>query len=382
MVDEQLLNQALERHCHRYHCSSGGIAVVHAPGRVNIIGEHTDYNLGYVLPAPLRLGITALASIRSDGKVGLASDGKPEPELFDLSVVTPELVQGWTSYPLGVIKLVEQAGSVPGINLSYVSDLPIGAGLSSSAALEVVTLRSLKTFMTLRLTPREEVQLCQRAEREYAKVNCGIMDQMVSHLGSFRQAMLIDCLTLDYSTLSLAPLIGQVVVFDSGVKHGLRESGYNTRRAECEQALAAMHAYNNQIQTFRDLTEQTVISYKEILPQPLYQRAFHVVTENARVLKCVQALKNNSIAEVGTLLNQSHASLRDHFAVSCNELDVLVELCRRQSSCYGARMIGGGFGGSVVALTAEQSTESFCRRIAEQYSRQTGRSARYYTDIL
>jgi galactokinase len=310
--------------------------VADAPGRVNLLGDHTDYNDGFVLPTAIPQR-TRVAVAAADGdRFTLYSTRMDESLSFTLD--EPPAAHH-ASYVFGCLKLVAQRGAtVPPMNLHVDSDVPMGVGLSSSAALEVACLRALRTLLSLDLDDVEVARLAQRAEIEYAGVNCGIMDQMAASLAD-RQAMLfLDTRTLARTLVPL-PADTELLVVDSGVARSLAESGYNRRRAECEEACRLLG-----VAALRDVPDAAAV---DRLPAPLRARARHVVSENARVVEAAQGV---GAARFGTLMNESHASLRDDYEVSVPALDRLAEALQRHPSVYGARLTGAGFGGACVAL--------------------------------
>jgi galactokinase len=310
--------------------------VVSAPGRVNLLGEHTDYNDGFMLPVATPQRTTVAMSMSGDELFYFYS-----PTL-DTSIDFPRngsAPQGFGSYIEGCIRLVESEGiKVPALRVYASTDLPVGAGLSSSAALEVATLRALRQLIGFELDDVKLARLAQRAEIEYARVNCGIMDQMASSLADRGHMLFIDARSLEHRLVPL-PAGAGIIVVDSGVARKLAASKYNERRAECEQAARMLG-----VASLRDVEDPDAV---ERLPTPLRQRARHVVRENLRVLEAVRGV---DAVRFGELMNDSHTSLRDDFEVSIPELDALVLALRAAPGVYGARLTGAGFGGAVVAL--------------------------------
>jgi galactokinase len=316
----------------------GGAPEVHesAPGRVNLLGEHTDYNDGFMLPVatPQRTEVALGASTDDQFHVYSATLG--ESVSFPRDGHPP---QGFASYIEGCIRLVEERGAeVPPLRVYASTELPVGAGLSSSAALEVATLRALRKLLGFELDDVSLARIAQRAEIEYAKVNCGIMDQMASSLADRNHMLFIDARSLEYQLQAL-PVNSEVIVIDSGVKRSLATSKYNERRAECEEAARQLG-----VPSLRDVADPASV---EALPPPYRQRARHVVLENLRVLEAATGVR---ATRFGTLMNESHASLRDDYEVSIPELDQLAASLSRQPDVFGARLTGAGFGGACVAL--------------------------------
>ena len=333
----------------------GGLpqAVGEAPGRVNLLGEHTDYNDGFVLPIAIAQR-TRVAMRRSSGRQhALHAQGQGGTVRFGLDSPPQE---HFASYVFGCLRLVQDHGSdIPPLEIHVESDVPMGVGLSSSAALEVATLRCLRQLLGLPLDDVLIAQLAQRAEIEYAGVNCGIMDQMASSLADTTRALLLDTRSLERRFVEL-PAGSAVLVIDSGVARSLAASGYNQRRAECEEAARLLG-----VASLRDVAS---IDRLGALPDLLKRRARHVVTENARV---VQAVACTTPGAFGQLMNDSHASLRDDYEVSTPELDQLVAMLQAQPGVYGARLTGAGFGGACVALCEVQALQQAAAGVLDQY---------------
>jgi galactokinase len=328
-------------------------ATAQAPGRVNLLGEHTDYNDGYVLPIAI-LQQTRVAMRRSSGsRFSLHAAELGQAVHFTLDEPPPE---HFASYVFGCLKLVAQVGvAVPPLDIHVSSDVPMGVGLSSSAALEVATLRCLRQLLDVQLDDVRIAQLAQRAEIEFAGVRCGIMDQMASSLADTTRALLLDTRSLERRFVEL-PAGSAVLVLDSGIARSLAASGYNQRRAECEQAARLLG-----VASLRDVDDERRLAE---LPDLLRRRARHVVTENARVLAAVGC---GSAAAFGLLMNASHASLRDDYEVSTAGLDRLVSLLQAQPAVFGARLTGAGFGGACVALCKDDAVHEIARRVLDAY---------------
>ena len=337
--------------------------IFRAPARVNLIGEHTDYNQGFVMPFAIDKAVYVAAAPREDGRFTAAS--ADFAEILDVSQADLDresTAKDWTKYPYGVLSLIHRAGpALGGADLLITSDIPSGAGLSSSAALEVGIATALTKLFDLDLTDVEIAKLGQAAENEFAGVNSGIMDQMASVLGKAGHALFLDCRSLEWQHIPLGR--ASFLISDTRTKHSLAESEYNTRRAECEAAAAALGK-----SSLRDADLEEIAS----LPELLAKRAGHVVTENLRVLTAVEALRAADLATVGELMDASHASLRDDFEVSTRELDVMAEICRSQPEILGSRMMGGGFGGCTISICREYAAKDLAERIASEYTRETG----------
>jgi galactokinase len=324
-----------------------------APGRVNLLGEHTDYNEGFVLPTAIPQQTTVYLGFSSDQQHHFYSEELEE----QVDIANQEAVQGFASYILGCIRLLEQEGhTIPPLNVYVTSSVPIGSGLSSSAALEVATLRGLRSLLNLDLDDVRIAQLGQQAEIQYAGVDCGIMDQMASSLADTEHMLFLDTRTLDRQVLPF-PAGAEVLVMDSGVPRTLAGSGYNQRRAECEEAARRLG-----VAALRDLNDPQVV---DALPEPLKQRARHVITEDNRVLEALQGV---SAERFGELMNASHASLRDDYEVSVPALDVLVALLQETPGVFGARLTGAGFGGACVALVEAGQAEAIAPKVLERYN--------------
>ena len=334
-----------------------------APGRVNLIGEHTDYNDGFVLPVAIDRAAWIALRPRRDGRVVVHSLDFREKTSFR---VGPELThgRGWHEYVRGVAWIMHEVGGLPlngGWEGVVAGDVPLGAGLSSSAALELAAARAFAASASLAWNPPLMARLAQRAENEWVGVNCGIMDQLISAAGEKDHARLIDCRTLETRAVPL-PLDAAVVVLDTATRRGLVESTYNERRAQCE---AAARSFG--VPALRDVDLATFRAREQELDEVTRRRARHVITENARTLAAAAALERGDLATVGALMDESHASLRDDFEVSRSELDLMAKLAREHEGCYGARMTGAGFGGCAVALVEAIAAPRFAREIAARY---------------
>ncbi|MBD2068217.1 galactokinase [Leptolyngbya sp. FACHB-671] len=330
-----------------------------APGRVNLLGEHTDYNDGFVLPTAIPQETTVYLGLSPNNQHHLYSAELEEwVDITDSNMDSSLKPQGFASYVVGCIRMLEQVGhSIPPVNIFITSAVPIGSGLSSSAALEVATLRGLRSLLHLDLDDVKIAQLGQQAEIQYAGVNCGIMDQMASSLADPQHLLFLDTRTLERQKIPL-PQDTEVVVIDSGIPRQLATSGYNQRRAECEEAARLL-----QVKALRDVTDPETV---ETLPEPLRRRARHVVTEDNRVLEARQGV---SAERFGELMNDSHASLRDDYEVSVTGLDQLVELLQKTPDVLGARLTGAGFGGACVALVTAGRGEAIAHEVLENYNK-------------
>jgi len=351
-----------------------------APGRVNLIGEHTDYNEGFVLPMAIDKNITMLAQLREDQEVraySLDYDGEVIFSLLDLEFEREDF---WANYIKGVIDEIKKRDYyIQGMNLIFTGDIPIGSGLSSSAALEVVTAYTIASLNDLDIQPVEMALLCQRAENNFVGVNCGIMDQYISRLGKEGNALFIDCRSNEYELVPFAIGDYQVLICNSKVERGLVDSEYNQRREECEKAVSYFaERLDHRVLALRDVTVEELENEAAGLEEITYRRARHVITENNRVLMAVSALKNHDLETFGELMTESHYSLRDDYEVSCRELDLLVELALKQEGVLGARMTGAGFGGCTVNLVHKDYIDDFISNVKETYDKETGKDLEIY----
>lgn len=339
--------------------------LVRAPGRVNLIGEHTDYNDGFVLPMAIDRFVWIALESRPDTQVEVKSLDFTSTQAFDLSDYSSDESQ-WSEYVKGMAWAMQQAGhSLRGWQGVMSGDIPIGAGLSSSAALELATARAFAAVSNIAWNPIEMALLGQKAENQWVGVNCGIMDQMISAAGKNDHALLIDCRSLDTEVVAL-PSQSNVVVLDTATRRGLVDSAYNERRSQCEEAAAYFGA-----KALRDVSLQELEAGASGLDSMTLRRARHVITENQRTLAAVAAMRRDDVQTLGGLMNASHASLRDDFEVSSGELNLMVDLAQSLDDCYGARMTGAGFGGCAVALVKSDSVKTFATAVTRHYRQQT-----------
>jgi galactokinase len=342
-------------------------AVVRAPGRVNLIGEHTDYNEGYVFPIAIDRAVYIAAQPRADRTVHLVSLDFDQVSEFSLHRIEPDPVAPWSNYVRGVAFFLEQRGlRLAGMDAVISGDVPLGAGLSSSAAIELATATAFQVLNRFEMNGVELALLGQRAENEFVGMRCGIMDQFIAALGQRDHALLIDCRRLAYRPVPLPPSV-RVVVCDTGKRRGLVDSEYNLRRQQCETGVQLLQRHLPHIRALRDVSPDDFERYRADLPEVARQRVEHVVYEDERVLKSVAALESGDVAGFGRLMDESHASLRDLYQVSCRELDIMVEVARRLPGCLGARMTGAGFGGATVSLVEAAATADFSVRVADGY---------------
>ena len=347
-----------------------------APGRVNLIGEHTDYNDGFVLPMSIGRAVWSALRPRHDSRVSAHSLDFGSDVAFDAGNVEHG-ERGWGEYVRGVAWALGETAQRTGATIRgwegvVAGDVPLGAGLSSSAALELATARAFAAVSNLPWQPAEMARIAQRAENQWVGVNCGIMDQLISAAGVAGHALLIDCRSLDTRAVPLPSEVA-VVVLDTATRRGLVDSAYNERRAQCEAAAALFG-----VRAVRDVNEELFAERADTLDAVTRRRARHVVTENARVLAAADALGAGDARRVGELMTESHRSLRDDFQVSRAELDAMVEIALAQEGCYGARMTGAGFGGCAVALVARDSAGRFADAVGERYQRDVGLTPAVY----
>ncbi|HXI93272.1 MAG TPA: galactokinase [Blastocatellia bacterium] len=349
-----------------------GARVYRAPGRVNLIGEHTDYNDGFVMPAAIDLCTQVAIKHRDDRKLIITSDNLSEKVVFDLDEPAPRTRGHWSDYVRGVAVMLERAGyRLSGADLAIRSDVPIGAGLSSSAALEVATGYAMLETSGIEIDRLELAKLCQQAENEFVGMRCGIMDQFTSCCGQAGTALMLDCRSLEYRLLPLRE-DARLVICNTMVKHELGSSEYNTRRAECEEGVKQFANLLPDIQALRDVTVNDLERCGHNLNQVTYKRCRHVISENARVMEATAALERGDLNAFGDLMAQSHRSLRDDYEVSCAELDTMVDLATKIEGVFGARMTGGGFGGCTINLVKADSVAEFKRIVAHGYELATG----------
>jgi galactokinase len=343
-----------------------------APGRVNIIGEHTDYNEGLVLPTTTAAFTWLAASVRSDRTITIESRNFDETRSFDLDNMAPKGQPGWIDYAAGVAAELEALGiRLQGANLLVNGEIPLGGGLSSSASFEVGVATALLDIANEMLPARQIAELCRRAENDYVGVGCGIMDQLVVSACERGKAMLIDCRTLDVS-FGTIPVDVRLLITDSGVKHCLPESGYNNRTQECLDAVQLLADDMPGVTALRDLGADDLEERSEILGDTLYRRCRHVVTENDRVAEFLRALEATDLDRMGSLISESHVSLRDDFEVSCSEVDALVEIADACDGALGSRIVGAGFGGCILTLTTAAKVEQVAAEIVKNYGQVLG----------
>jgi galactokinase len=342
-----------------------------APGRVNLIGEHTDYNDGFVMPAAIDFFTFVKVSPLEERKLRIFSENFGDVVEVDLDDQSLAARGHWSDYSIGVAVMLERAGHrLRGARLQIRGEVPIGSGLSSSAAVEVATACALTANSGLNIDKPELALLCQKAENEFVGARVGIMDQFVSLFGQAQKALLLDCRSLEFRLFSLPDNV-RLLICNTMVKHELSSSAYNERRAQCEAGVKHLARFIPGIVALRDVTIEQLEQFGWVLPDVVYRRCRHVITENARVLSAANALERSDLNTFGTLMAESHRSLRDDYEVSCKELDLMIELARAVEGVYGARMTGGGFGGCTINLVAVKHVEEFRVRVATGYEQET-----------
>jgi len=351
---------------------------VRAPGRVNLIGEHTDYNDGFVLPAAIDRAIEFGARRRKDRVVRAYSIDFQEQVEFSLEAIEKDNEHPWSNYLRGVLKFLQEDGhSFTGIDVAFGGNVPREAGLSSSAAVEVGAVALSMKLFNIELDPLEVVRLARRAENDFVNVPCGIMDQFACALGKRDHALFLDCRNLSYRHIPLSGRV-KIVVCYSGVRRALAASEYEIRLKQCRQAVAQLGTTGLAVKSLREIDLTDLEVGRHSLSEILLKRARHVVSENDRVLKAVKDLEQGDLESFGRLMVASHESLRDDYEVSCRELDVLVDLALKQPGVLGARMTGAGFGGCTVNLVLAGAAESFAEAVQEGYKKATGLNAEVY----
>lgn len=352
---------------------------VTAPGRVNLIGEHTDYNDGFVLPAAIDKFIIIAASLRNDRKLAVYSDHYFMLAEFSLDYLAPSKEVFWANYIIGVASFLQRTGhTLRGANLFVAGDIPQKAGLSSSAALEMAAAYTFLSLNDLEHPELDVIKLCQQVENEFVGVQCGIMDQFISCLGKQNHALLLDCRTLEYEHV---PISGdtKLLVCNTNVLRELAASEYNRRREECELGVQQLSAALKGIQALRDVSLEQLSQHQHLLSPSIQKRCHHVISENERVVQAVQALKQGDLAALGSLMYQSHFSLKNYYEVSCDELDTVVDICAECEGVYGARMTGAGFGGSAICLVHNKFVNEVVERLTREYPEKVGQEPEIYT---
>jgi galactokinase len=347
-------------------------AIFVAPGRVNLIGEHTDYAEGFVMPAAIDFATLAGISPRTDGKIVLYSENYQEERSFDASALPATASKHWTDYPMGVVAILTGEGhKIPGFSLSLWGDVPLGSGLSSSAALEVVTSLAVLSLIGASYPGPVLARLCQRVENEFVGANCGIMDQFISANGEENHALLLDCRDLSFK---LAPIPADValVIANTMVKHSIAGGDYPTRRRESEAACAVINSHRGNVPFLRDATLEDLEKWGHEMEPKSLMRARHVISENLRTVAAEKALEKGDLAEVGRLMAEAHWSYSKDFEGSCAEADAMVELAQDIPGLIGARLTGGGFGGCTINLVERSKAKAFAEELGKRYTAKFG----------
>jgi galactokinase len=349
-----------------------------APGRVNLIGEHTDYSGGFVMPAAIDFRTIATIRPRTDGRIVLSSDNMNEQVSYPADPLPATAKQHWSDYPMGVAwSLAQQGVRVGAFELSLEGNVPLGAGLSSSASIEVATAFALLELAGATLPLATVALACQRAENAFVGARSGIMDQFIACAGQQDHALMLDTRSLEYRLLPIPPHV-RLIICNSMVKHEHAGGQYNARREEVEEGTRILHRQIPSIVALRDATEAQLMECRQLMPENVFRRCRHIITENKRVELAASALERGDLAAFGILMAEAHRSFRDDFEASCSELDTLVEIASGIPGCYGARMTGGGFGGCTVNLVEESRADQFRRDIHARYRAITGIDADIY----
>ncbi len=361
--------RALSLHQDRFH--QQGRAHV-APARVNLIGEHTDYTGGFVMPMAIGFHTTAIISPGTGTEIVLSSDNYNEQRAFSTDPASWKATDHWSDYPMGVLWALNEAGiRVPPFAMTLAGDVPLGAGLSSSASIEVATAMALLAHAGAGLPLEKLAILCRRAENAYVGAKSGIMDQFIVAGGVAGRSMMLDTRALSFELLPL-PDNARIVICNSMVKHQVATGEYGSRRDEVEAAQAALHAANPKIELLRDATLADLDAARNGMPENEFRRARHIITENARVLDGREALKRGDLVRFGEIMRAAHISFRDDFQASCKEVDLLVDIANAQLACFGARITGGGFGGCTVNLVRTSEAQAFTETLRREYQAVTG----------
>ena len=352
--------------------------IYRAPGRVNLIGEHTDYNEGFVMPAAINFSTWVAVATRDDSVVKIHSDIFKEDAEIDLSNPAAHGRGHWSDYPLGVaIKLKEVGHDICGANLFVHGEVPLGSGLSSSAAIEVATGLAWLDISGVKIDRLGLAKVCQKAENEFVGTRTGLMDQFIACFGKADHAVMLDCRSLESRALPVPDDV-KLVVCNTMVKHELASSEYNARREQCEEGVRILSQHLPNVTSLRGVTPDDVERFRAELGEVIFKRCRHVTTENNRVLKAADALRDRDLKTFGKLMYESHHSLREDYEVSCQELDVMVDLAKAIKGVFGARMTGGGFGGCTINLVAVEAVGEFTQTIRNGYAQATGKISGVY----
>ena len=371
------VNEQVALRVHQQRFGQGGYAFA-APARVNLIGEHTDYSGGLVMPMAIDFCTQAVVSPRSDGRAVFYSNHYNEDIGLEIASLGREPRGHWSDYPVGVLWSTLQEGiAIGGFSMTLAGDVPLGAGLSSSASVEVATALALLHHAGATLPLPKIATLCRRAENEYVGAKSGIMDQFVVAGGVAHRAMLLDCRSLEYELLPLPSKV-RVVICNSMVKHQVATGEYGDRRDEVEAGQTVLRRERPEIHLLRDATLMDLEACRDKMSAASFARCRHIITENGRVMEARTALLESDVVRFGELMVKAHASMRDDFAASCTEVDMLVEIAMHQAGCFGARITGGGFGGCTVNVVSAERAENFVEMVLREYEERTGIAAQCF----
>ena len=356
--------------------------VTFSPGRVNLIGEHTDYNEGFVLPGAISKGAYFAISLRSDSSINIFAHDLKLSYATDTAHLNSRSIENWPNYILGAVaQFLKRGISLQGFNAVLLSEIPMGAGLSSSAAIECAVIFAINELYNVRLNKIEMIKMAQLAEHEYAGVECGIMDQFASMLSKRDHLIKLDCRSLEFSYVPLHLKKSRIVFFDTGVKHSLASSSYNDRRRKCQTAVDVMNYYGANIKSLRDASMVMLVNIRRKYPN-IYRPCSFVIQEIDRVHQACEFLQQGDLVSCGNLLYDSHVGLRDLYEVSCAELDYLVNAVKNAPGVLGARMMGGGFGGCTINLIEEQFVDEVYASISDRYEQLFGLPLKMYVTEL
>ena len=366
MPDKAALIAAHTKHFHQ------APTLFTAPGRVNLIGEHTDYAGGFVMPAAINFATLAAVTPRDDNRIAIHSANFDESVEYALDELPAQARHHWSDYPIGVITMLRAAGvTIQPLSMSLIGDVPLGAGLSSSASIEVASALAVMHASGTSLAPEDTAKLCQKAENGYVGANSGIMDQFIACCGKQDYALLLDCRSLAYRLAPIPPTLA-LVVCNTMVKHSHAGGQYNTRRAEVEQATAILKSHRPEVTLLRDATPEDLKTWGAEMPPNVLKRARHIITDSLRAVAAADALEAGDLKELGRLMAEAHASYRDDFEASVPEADLMVELANKQPGLVGARLTGGGFGGCTVNLVEQAHVPAFVEAVGAGYQQATG----------
>lgn len=352
--------------------------LLRSPGRVNIIGEHTDYNMGFVLPGAIDKAIYFAITPRNDNLCKIYAYDIQDNHEFSINDIKKSN-KNWPNYLMGIVDQLNKSGyKINGFNCVFGGDIPIGAGLSSSAALEAGLAYALNSIFDLKIDKLDLVKLSQKSENEFVGVKCGIMDQYINIFGEDSKVLKIDCRSLQYEYYPFEFKNISIVLFNTGVSHSLASSEYNQRRRECKEGVELIKKDFPNVNSLRDVTLDMIYNYKNKMTNKIFNRCKYVVEENDRLLKACDALKNHDLQTLGNLMYQTHEGLSKDYEVSCEELDYLVELAKNESSIYGARMMGGGFGGCTINLIEKDAIKEISKVFSEKYKQKFGIELKTY----